>query len=85
MSYSVSLFILSQPLPSALTSLVVYRFHRHPLRNKNGNYLSVLFMATDLPLRDAPGSEQVLNTLLLNVCVDRGRQEWMLKDVPAVS
>ena len=42
-------------------------------------------MATDLPLRDAPGSEQVLNTLLLNVCVDRGRQEWMLKDVPAAS
>lgn len=42
-------------------------------------------MATDLPLRDAPGNEQVLNTLLLNVCVDRGQQEWMLKDVPAAS
>ena len=66
-------------------SLVVYRFYHHPLQNKNGNYLSVLFMANDLPLKDAPGNEQVLNTLLLNVCVDRGWQEWMLKDVPAAS
>ena len=64
-------------------SLVVYRFYHHPLQNKNGDYLSVLFMAT--PLRDAPSNERVLNTLLLKVCVDRGWQEWMLKDVPAVS
>ena len=55
------------------------------LRNKNGNYLSVLFTATDLPLRDAPSNEQVLHTFLLNVCVDRGWQEWMLEDVPVAS
>ena len=66
-------------------SLVVYCFSRLPLQNKNGNNLSLLFMATYAPLRTAPGSEQALDTLLLNVCADRGRQEWTLKDAPATS
>lgn len=44
-------------------SLLIYFFHCLPLRNKNSNNLSLLFLAIYLPPKPAPGQAQAINTL----------------------
>lgn len=44
-------------------SLLIYFFHRLPLRNKNSNNLSLLFLAIYLPPKPAPGRAQAVNPL----------------------
>lgn len=51
-------------------SLLVFFSHRLPLRNKNSNNLSLLFLAVYPPPRPAPGNKRSPD-LLLNACAER--------------